>query len=42
MIQIKQNYKKIPDTGGLVKKQITKPKSLKQRVKYQVLVVNYK
>ena len=31
--------KKIPDTSGLVKKQITIPKSLKQRLKYQVLVV---
>ena len=31
---------KIPDTSGLVKKkQIAIPKSLKQRVKYQVLVV---
>ena len=30
---------KIPDTSGLVKKQITIPKSLKQRVKFQVLVV---
>ena len=31
---------KIPDTSGLVKKkQITRLKSLKQRVKYQVLVV---
>ena len=29
----------IPDTSGLVKKQITMLKSLKQKVKYQVLVV---
>ena len=31
--------KEIPDTSGLVKKKITMPKSLKQMVKYQVLVI---
>ena len=34
--------KEIPDTSDLVKKKITMPKSLKQMVKYQVLVVQLK
>ena len=31
--------KKIPDTSGLVKKRIIMPKSVKQKIKYLILMV---